>query len=165
MKIRQKKNVDLKIYLFTILLIGFVSCSKKSNSTSYDIAADLITKVETGLIPSVYIEGDSTWTIEERMERYGIPGVSIAVIHNGKIVWTKGYGIMDKESQSPVTDKTLFQTVSQPVTAYGALSLVEQNKVKLNKNINSYLKSWKVPENEFTKEKKVTLKNLLNHSA
>jgi CubicO group peptidase (beta-lactamase class C family) len=52
-----------------------------------------------------------------------------------------------------------------PVTAYGALRLVEQNKVGLDENINSYLKSWKIPENEFTKDKKVTIKNLLNHSA
>jgi len=45
------------------------------------------------------------------------------------------------------------------------LSLVEQNKVSLNEDINNYLKSWKLPENEFTKKKKITLKNLLNHSA
>ena len=128
---------------------------------------DLIKKVETGLTTQVHIEGDSTWSIEDRMEHYGIPGVSIAVINNGKIEWAKGYGVMDKESKSPVTEQTLFQAslLSMPVTAYGALSLVEQNKVSLNENINSYLKSWKLPDNEFTKEKKATIKNLLNHSA
>jgi CubicO group peptidase (beta-lactamase class C family) len=66
-----------------------------------------------------------------------------------------------------VTEQTLFQAAatSMPVTAYGALRLVEQNKVDLDENINSYLKSWKLPDNEFTKEKKVTVRNLLNHSA
>jgi len=148
--------------LFMIIL--FQSCTSQSSKNT---TADLIKKVETGLTTPVHIEGDSTWSIEDRMEHYGIPGASIAVIHNGKIAWTKGYGVTDKESKTPVTTQTLFQAAatSMPVTAYGALRLVEQNKLDLDENINSYLKSWKVPENEFTKEKKVTIKNLLNHSA
>lgn len=146
--------------LFIVLL--FQSCTKDVSTN-----ASAIKKVETGLTTQVYIEGDSTWTIEERMEYYGVPGVSIAVINNGKIEWTKAYGVLDKETNSPVTEQTLFQaaSISKPVTAYGALSLVEQNKVALNEDINGYLKSWKLAENEFTKEKKVTVKNLLNHSA
>ena len=148
--------------LFIIIL--FQSCVEESNT---DTTIDLIKKVETGLPTQVYIEGDSTWSIEERMKHYGVPGVSIAVINNGKIEWAKGYGVVDKESNSPVTEQTLFQAslLSMPITAYGALRLVEQNKVSLNENINSYLKSWKLPDNEFTKEKKATIKNLLNHSA
>jgi len=148
--------------LFIIIL--FQSCSEVSNT---DTTTGLIKKVETGLTTRVYIKGDSTWSIEERMKHYGIPGASIAVIHNGEIAWTKAYGVMDKESQTPVTTQTLFQAAatSMPVTAYGALRLVEEKKLSLDENINSYLKSWKVPENDFTKEKKVTIKNILNHSA
>lgn len=147
-----------------LIIILFQSCAEESNT---DTTIELIKKVETGLTTRVYIEGDSTWSIEERMKHYGIPGVSIAVIHNGEIAWTKGYGVVDKGSNAPVTEQTLFQAalLSMPVTAYGALGLVEQNKVSLNEDINSYLKSWKLPENEFTKDKKATLKNLLNHSA
>ncbi|MFD2562315.1 serine hydrolase [Aquimarina rubra] len=149
-------------FLFVIIL--FQSCASQSNT---DTNIDLVKKVETGLTTRVYIEGDSTWSIEERMKHYGIQGVSIAVIHNGKIAWAKGYGVVDKESKAPVTEQTLFQAAatSMPVTAYGALRLIEPNKLSLDENINSYLKSWKVPENEFTKEKKVTIRNLLNHSA
>ncbi|MEH6535971.1 MAG: serine hydrolase [Psychroserpens sp.] len=155
----------MKNNLFVLLAIILLqSCQEAPTS---DASIDMINKVETGLIAPIYIEGDSTWTIEKRMTHYGVPGVSIAVINNGKIEWTKTYGIMDKESKSPVTVKTLFQaaSISKPVTAYGALTLVEKNKVALNENINTYLKSWKVPDNEFTKEKKVTIKNLINHSA
>jgi CubicO group peptidase (beta-lactamase class C family) len=147
-----------------VLIILFQSCSETPSTVS---TIDMIKKVETGLTTPIFIEGDSTWTIEERMEHYGIPGVSIAVINNGKIEWTKVYGVMDKESKSPVTAKTLFQaaSISKPVTAYGALTLVEQKKVALDEDINSFLKSWKLPDSEFTKDKKVTLKNLINHSA
>ncbi len=153
-----------KITSIFLSIILFHSCTKKSN---YNVKADLVKKVETGLTTRVHIAGDSTWSIEERMEHYGIPGASVAVIHNGEIVWSKGYGVTDKESLTPVTTQTLFQaaSTSMPVTAYGTLRFAEQNKLELDEDINSYLKSWKVPENEFTREKKVTLRNLLNHSA
>ncbi len=151
-----KNSIALLVSIIFVQL-----CIAQSNT-------NLIKKVENGLITNpVYIEGDATSSIEERMKHYGIPGVSIAVIHDGKVVWAKGYGVTDKESKTPVTKQTLFQAgaTGMPVTAYGALRLVEENKLDLDENINNYLKSWKVPENEFTKEKKVTIKNLLNHSA
>lgn len=156
-------NIRNPLFLFIPLISLFFSCS---NSTQGDVIPGEIEKVETNLIPPVFIEGDSTWTIQSRMKHYNVPGVSIAVIKDYEIAWIKSYGVIDKESQLPVTSQTLFQaaSISKPVSAYGALRMVEQNKIDLNRNINTYLKSWKIPDNEFTKEKKVTLKNLLNHS-
>lgn len=159
------KFTRMKYSLFALLaLFLFQSCS---DEVPVDSSKDSIKEVETNLTTRVHIKGDATWTIEERMEHYGVPGVSIAVIHNGEIAWAKAYGIMDKESKSPVTSETLFQaaSISKPVSAYGALTLVEQGKIDLNEDINTYLESWKLPENEFTMAKSVTLKNLLNHSA
>ncbi|MCG8329206.1 MAG: serine hydrolase [Chitinophagales bacterium] len=156
----------MKLRLLTLLFLSLLfSCIDEAPKT--ESPNNKISEVETNLIPSVYIEGDSTWTIEERMEHYGVPGVSIAVINKGAIAWVKTYGIMDKESKAPVTKNTLFQaaSISKPVSAYGALKLVEQGKIDLTKDINSQLTSWKLAENEFTTEKKVSLKNLLNHSA
>ncbi len=150
-----------------MLIILFQSCTEGTEKSNTDTTAELIENTETGLTTAVRIEGDSTWSIEERMKHYGIPGVSVAVINNGKIVWAKGYGIMDRESRAPVTSQTLFQAsaLSIPVSAYAALRMVEQGKVSLDENINSYLQSWQLPDNEFTKEKKATIRNLLNHSA
>jgi len=156
----------MKNIITLVASILFVElCTAQSNT---DATNDLVNKVENGLTSNVvYIEGDVTSSIEERMKHYGVPGVSIAVIHKGEVVWAKGYGVVDKESKAPVTKETLFQAsfLSMPVTAYGTLRLVEQKKVTLNEDINSYLKSWKLPANKFTKEKKATIKNLLNHSA
>lgn len=157
--------LNMKTFAIPLLAALFAfSCSQKSTA---DTSLALIKEVENGLSNQVYIVGDSTWSIEESMAKYGIPGASIAVIHEGKVAWAKGYGVMDKESEVPVTDKTLFQvsTIGMPLTAYGALSLVSQHKVSLNQDINNYLKSWQLPHSEFTKEKKVTIKNLLSHSA
>ena len=125
-----------------------------------------IKKTETSLMHEVYLEGDSTWTIEERMAHYGVPGVSITVIKDNKIAWSKSYGVMDKETLQPVTAQTLFQagSISKPVAAYGALKVVESGKINLDENVNTYLKSWHLPDNRFTQDKKVALKHLLSHT-
>jgi CubicO group peptidase (beta-lactamase class C family) len=157
----------MKNTLLTLLIPVLIQSCTPTPVPKHDELADKIKRVETSLSKPVYIEGDSTWTMEERMAHYGVPGVSLAVIHEGKIAWTKTYGVMDKESKTPVTKNTLFQagSISKPVAAYGALRLVESNKIDLDEQVNTYLKSWKLPDNEFSQEKHVTLKNLLNHSA
>jgi CubicO group peptidase (beta-lactamase class C family) len=144
-----------------ILLIILFGCNQKEQTTG------ISSQIENGLIEGeVYFEGDKTLNIEERMKFYGVPGVSIAVIQDNKVVWSKGYGIMDKETDEPVTTKTLFQagSISKPVAAYGALKAVEDGKVSLTEDVNKYLTTWKIPDNEFTKEKKVTLAQLLSHT-
>ncbi|MBK9274565.1 MAG: class A beta-lactamase-related serine hydrolase [Flavobacteriales bacterium] len=132
-----------------------------------DPAGFLRRHVETGLCNPVFIEGDSLWTIEERMKHYGVHGVSIAVIDSFKIAWAKSYGVMDTATKLPVTDSTLFQaaSISKPVFAMAALKLVEQGVLQLDADVNTQLSSWKVPENEFTATEKVTLKRLLGHVA
>lgn len=147
-------------FLFSIFLVLQQAMQSQTQ-------AELIKKVETSLIPAVYFEGEPKWTIEERMKHYGVPGVSIAVINNYKIAWLKTYGVMDKTTLQPVTPQTLFQaaSISKPVSAYGTLKLVEQNKISLDENVNTYLKSWKLPENEFTATKKVTIRGLVTHTA
>jgi CubicO group peptidase (beta-lactamase class C family) len=100
------------------------------------------------------------------MEHYGIPGVSIAVISNHEVVWSKAYGVMDKESKEPVTLNTLFQagSISKPVASYGALSLADKKEIDMDENVNTYLTSWKIPDNDFTDKKKVGLKHLVSHT-
>jgi len=153
-----------KYFLIIIILINLFSSCVKNSQTNID--SNEIKSVETNLIPPIYIIGDSTWTIESRMKHYGVPGVSIAVIQDYKIAWIKSYGIADKESQKPVTKQTIFLagSISKSVAAYGALKLVEENKISLNENVNTFLKSWQVPKNKFTTQKKVTLKNILTHT-
>ncbi len=153
-----------KIILIFAAFLIFLSCSTTPEKTV--TPPDKIKLVEHGLVPSVYFEGDSTWTIEDRMKHYGVPGVSVAVIKDHQIEWIKSYGVVDKDTQLPVTGQTLFQagSISKPVAAYGALKMVEQNKINLDEDVNTYLQSWKLPDSEFTKEKKVALKHLVSHS-
>ncbi len=158
-------RIIMKKLLILLCLVGLLTSCKNTPETTLE-TPDKTKLVESSLVPMVYIEGDSTWTIEERMKHYGVPGVSIAVIDKNQIAWSKTYGVVDKETQEPVTKQTLFQagSISKPVAAYGALKMVEQNKINLDKDVNTYLQSWKIPDSEFTKEKKVALKHLVSHS-
>jgi CubicO group peptidase (beta-lactamase class C family) len=126
-------------------------------------------RVEEGLRPPIVVKGQPAvkWTIAERLKHHNVPGVSVAVVNGGKIEWARGYGLADVESARPVTPETLFQaaSISKPVAAMTVMRLVEQGKLSLDEDVNAKLKSWKVPENEFTKTEKVTLRRLASHSA
>ena len=100
------------------------------------------------------------------MARYHVPGLSIACIHNGTVEWTRTFGVASVGGE-PVTPEMLFQasSISMPVTALAVLRLVEQGKLNLDADVSQYLRSWKLPAKKFTEQKKVTLRELLSHTA
>jgi CubicO group peptidase (beta-lactamase class C family) len=104
-------------------------------------------------------------TLARRMRHHRVPGVSIAVIDDYEITWAKGYGVVEAESDRPVTQSTLFQAASigKPLTAAAAIHL--SGRGSLDRDVNELLASWKVPESRFTAREKVTLRGLLSHSA
>ncbi|MFB0563924.1 MAG: serine hydrolase [Candidatus Lokiarchaeia archaeon] len=128
-----------------------------------------IQRVENGLLKAVVIKGQPVekMSLAARMAHYKVPAVSIAVINNYEIEWAQGYGVVEADGTEPVTPETLFQaaSISKPVAAMAALHLVQQGLLALDEDVNNKLVSWKVPENEFTTEKKVNLRGLLSHSA
>ncbi|WP_243457328.1 serine hydrolase domain-containing protein [Parasphingorhabdus cellanae] len=107
------------------------------------------------------------WSIEDRMKAYNVPGTSIAIIQNGKIIHAKGYGLQSNNASTPVDRQTVFSagSVSKVVNAALILRLVQEGILNLDQDVNSYLKSWKVPDGEYTRSKKVTLRHLLSHTS
>jgi CubicO group peptidase (beta-lactamase class C family) len=150
----------LSVVLFAQPLLGFTPARQTSSVEAR------IKRVESGLLPSMPIKGAPGWSIQERMTRYKIPGVSVAVINDFKVDWAKGYGVKDVETKEPVTTETLFQagSISKPVAAMAALKKVSEGKISLEENINDKLTTWKLPDNQFTANKKVTLASLLSHT-
>jgi CubicO group peptidase (beta-lactamase class C family) len=106
-------------------------------------------------------------TLSERMSHYKIPGVSIALINENKIEWAKSYGVINVESRVPVTKESFFEAASttKMLVAATALHFVEKGLLDLDADVNNYLKSWKIPESDLTKEKKITLRLLLTHQS
>ncbi len=149
-----------RLLVFVPLLAALSVAAAPSGPPSPSPAA-----LERSLLPTVVIEGVPPWTLEERMRHYHVPGVSIALILDGRVAWARGYGVLDVSSKTPVTPKTLFQaaSLSKPVTAMAVLRLADQGQLSLQAPVNTLLKSWKVPVGPFTGG--VTLERLLNHTA
>ncbi len=151
-----------------LLLLTCPSCSASQNngteSLELDSAKARQAAVESGLLTRSWARGHG-FDIEERMRILEVPGVSVAVIRNGKIDWAAGYGVRDETSGLPVTTETLFQaaSISKPVSALGALRLAQDGLLDLDTPINELLKSYKLPVSEFGGE--VTARRILNHSA
>ena len=128
-----------------------------------------ISQIEANILPKVQVIGVAyqPYTITERMRHYKVPGISIAVVKDGKLAWAKGYGVANKETKKSVNENTLFQagSISKPIAALAALKLVQDKKVDLDTDVNQYLNSWKVPQSSFTEQQAVTLRQLLTHTA
>ncbi|WP_428654222.1 serine hydrolase domain-containing protein [Runella sp.] len=151
------------------IIAGFITLLMGSFANAQIGLKEKIQEVETGLLPAIIVEGEALppASIIERMKYYKVPGLSIAVIKDGKIEWAKGYGVASQEGAKPVDENTMFQaaSISKPVAALAALHWVEKGKLTLDNNINGYLKDWQVPDNKFTTVEKVTLRRLVTHTA
>ena len=160
-----EKKLDLLIKPHTqaYAFIGEDSLTKMAN-----LQKD-VSWIENNITNKVHVAGETskTYSILQKMEEYNIPGVSIAIAKDGKLVYAKGFGIANSVSETKVTINTLFQagSISKPLAALAALKLVEEGKIDLDTDVNNYLKTWKIPENEFTKDEKVTLRRILTHTA
>ena len=125
-------------------------------------------EVASALAPAVHIQGRpaTAWGLEERMQHYRVPGVSVAVLRDGELLWARGWGVKDVETGEPVTTETLFQaaSMSKPVAALVALTLVEEGRLDLDAPANRFLTRWRLPDNEFTADSAVTLRHLMTHS-
>jgi len=106
-------------------------------------------------------------TLEEAMKRVGVPGMTLAVIRDFEIQWTRAYGVADVVSSAATTPDTLFQaaSISKPIAAMAILKAVSDQRFGLDDDVNKILVSWKVPTSEYTMKEPVTLRGLLSHTS
>jgi CubicO group peptidase (beta-lactamase class C family) len=118
------------------------------------------------IVPGVP-RSDSNVDLVARMRAYHVPGVSIAIVDGGRVVFARGYGVTAFGGSTAVDSTTLFLagSISKPVFATGVLALVQQGKLSLDEDVNRRLTSWHLPDSPFTATEKVTLRRLLTHSA
>jgi CubicO group peptidase (beta-lactamase class C family) len=128
-------------------------------------ASDVMARIEAAQTPNR--QGLDPFTLQEVMDKYHVPGLTIAVIHDFEIHWAKGYGITDVSTGAPVENDTLFQaaSISKPVAAMAVLKAVEEGKFSLDDDINKILKSWQLPVEGFTAGGPVTPRALLSHTS
>jgi CubicO group peptidase (beta-lactamase class C family) len=155
------KRIRIRELFLLIIVTAFWSCKQKAVP-------------EKAVIDEIFeIVGTDTGKIQTqnknpvigRMQQLKVPGLSIALIDDYKVISNSTYG--KKDSIYEVDSSTLFQaaSVSKYVTAVIVLHLVSQGVLDLDTDINEYLRSWKMPVNDLTKNNPITLRHLLSHQS
>ena len=162
-----RRRITYLILCLAIAIPTLHVAAARNQAQAADPAAR-IARIEQGLLPGAVITNAPPvkYTLAERMALYKVPAVSVAFVENGKVAWARAYGVADVAAGTRATTDTLFQaaSISKPLAALAVLRLVQDGKLALDEDVNLKLKSWKLPENDFTKQEKVTLRRLLTHS-
>jgi CubicO group peptidase (beta-lactamase class C family) len=159
---------SLYYFLSLTLLFNSLSVSLYAQQPRYPAEVEgRIKQVEENLFPAVRVEDQAPMSLKDRMAHYKVPGLTVAVVQNYKIEWARGYGFADVETKRPVTTETLFQaaSISKSLNGVGVVKLAQDKKVDLKADINTYLKSWRFPYDSLSGNKKISLENLLSHTA
>jgi CubicO group peptidase (beta-lactamase class C family) len=153
----------MKHTAITLLLLIALPAMPAGQSRS---AADRIAAVEAAQAAEG-TAGLGKLTIQELMTRFNVPGVSIAVIQDFDIHWSKAYGLADVEAGAQANTETMFQaaSISKPVAAMAVLKAVQDGLFTLDTDINRILTSWKLDGGEFTKVRPVTPRMLTSHTS
>ncbi len=127
--------------------------------------AQIVRTVEAAQVPDR--QGLDGFTIPQLMDRFHVPAVGVAVIRDFKIHWARTWGVADVDSGAPANNDTLFQaaSISKPVAAMASLKAIQEGKFTLDQDINTILKSWKMPASDFTKDRPVTPRALMSHTS
>jgi CubicO group peptidase (beta-lactamase class C family) len=99
------------------------------------------------------------------MTQYKVPGLSIALLRNGRTVWTRGFGIKNKDTAEPVDGDTVFEAASltKPVFAYAVLALREQGRLDLDQPLATFLpQPYAEDDTGFLKQ--LTARHVLTHT-
>lgn len=162
--LRSAKNLALALFLFSIAT--GIAEPQKSHEGAEEARSE---RVLRGLRAPIAIKGQppEKWTLAECMAQSHLPGISIAVIDSDRIAWARGFGVKEAGTTDSVTTSTLFQaqSISKAVTGTATLVLVSSGRLSLDQDPNAYLKSWKLPYNEYQATEKVTLRRILSHSS
>ena len=155
------RKTGLRAILGAGLALGFVAVELEAQVQGRHRGR--LTRIENNIVP--LDDASARFTIPDRMEHYDVPGVSVAVMEDGVVVWARVWGV--RTAGEPLTTETLFQaaSISKPVAALAALELVERGVLDLDRDVNEYLGSWKVPSNDLTEAAPVTLRGILSHTA
>jgi CubicO group peptidase (beta-lactamase class C family) len=163
---RSNVGRDLLI-IVTGSLLAIVMSMSRSNCCGTGPA---LAATGAGLLPPLVgvreFAGQLDAMVPGLLERLGIPGAVVGLIHNGGVAWTRSYGLADEENDVPVTLDTVFQVVSisKPVAAWRVMRLVEQGRIDLDTPVEGYLTHWHLPPSDFN-HAGVTIRCLLSHAA
>ncbi|MFZ6801018.1 serine hydrolase domain-containing protein [Undibacterium sp. Di24W] len=106
-------------------------------------------------------------SVEQLMEKLHVPGMSIAVIKDFKLHWAKTYGVSDAQTGKALNLQTRFQaaSISKPITAMAAMRMVQEGKLNLDTDVNTYFKTLRIPVNPSFPNQVITARSLFSHTS
>jgi len=152
-----------------VLMFSLVSC-RQANQGNGDMGQDLTPTPEAAAAQLVSPPMEFLGTVDERMgdllDYSSVPGASLALIHQGEVVWEKGYGWADRAREIPMQSDTLFPvtSISTVVSAWGVMTLVEDGALDLDSPVGNYLTRWQL-ESETYDPNEVNVQRILSHTA
>ncbi|MBL4537630.1 MAG: serine hydrolase [Oceanicaulis sp.] len=120
------------------------------------------------LRPRVWIgDAQERYSLDERMAAYDVPGVAVAIIEDGEVVFASGFGVRQYGSTDPVDADTVFSagSVSKVATASLVLSLAHAGALDLDAPVATQLESWSLPDYPEFEEDRITLRTILSHTS
>jgi CubicO group peptidase (beta-lactamase class C family) len=157
------------IYIKKILFLFFLILLNNYSIVFAQINSSQIEQFENSLSTDIQLKDSviSKFNINERMKFRKVPAVSVSIIKNGKIILNKSYGVSDVSRGIKADSSTLFHfaSISKTVNALCILKLVEEGKLSVDADFREYIKDQSFKENKFSKGQKITLFNLLSHTA
>lgn len=155
-----KKNI-IKYLLCSIIMMNFIMASSLNVFAEDQNDTNFMRKHPE-------IVRDCEKIIEDAMKKSKIVGLSVALVDDKNILWSKGFGYTDKNKKNAVTPDTIFsiQSISKTITATAAMKAAQEGLIDLDKPIKYYLPNFKVNSAfENNPEEKITIRHLLSHTA
>lgn len=102
--------------------------------------------------------------VEKVMNKIDIPGLAIAVVQDGEVVYSNAFGMRNIAAQTELADEHIFHmaSVSKPFVATAIMQLVEQGKMKLDDPVTTYLSYFQLADDRY---QQITIRQMLNHTS
>ncbi|MCB4378501.1 serine hydrolase [Synechococcus sp. MU1650] len=145
-----KRSITSTAFLIAGLIAGPIPAGMSAEATEAEI---------NKVLPRAELQ---TW-----MEEARVPGVSISVIKDFKIHWSRAFGVADAATSRPVTPETRFQaaSISKPVMAVAAAVLADRGQLDLDADVGQSLHSWELPRLVKSGSQPITPRMLLSHTS
>jgi CubicO group peptidase (beta-lactamase class C family) len=154
-------KVRILFILFIVVCLGLTGLVQAAGARGSSGVGSLVQAID----PEQGLVEDLSTYIPAQMQAAKVPGLSIALIQDGKIAWVEGFGEANSITGKPVAGDTVFEVASfsKAITAYAALSLVERGVLSLDEPVHQYLSQPWLPPSAYAEQ--ITLRQLLSHTS
>jgi len=136
-----------------LILLGISNCgTHKEHPGEYIIKGEIDKNLDRKFSPLV----------KNIVKTHELPGLAVGIVVNNQIVYAKGFGFKNIETEEPMSITTLFHlaSISKPFVATALMQLINQDKIQLDAPVITYLPYFKLDDDQY---KNITIQQMLSH--